>query len=270
VAGYDRFQVDRYVQWSEDEIATADREREHLIARHLSTRAALDEARALLSHSASGAEFLQLSRRIGSMLATAADEAESMRNEAEADRGAAAAEAKRTLADAEAAAQRVLSETAVEVQARTAQAGRILDEAERSGIEARAEAEARLANVRQMEQVAVEQADLIRQQAVEHASAARLQARDDVLRMLSTGREERRRADAEAAGVQERLARDATTRRAALLAEIEALEHRRSALLAEVDALAVTAARPSGRPLETQLRELVHRARWRSGSLRAP
>src|SRR4051794_12811672 len=43
VAGYDRFQVDTYVQWAEDELATADREREHLLARHLHTQAALQE-----------------------------------------------------------------------------------------------------------------------------------------------------------------------------------------------------------------------------------
>ena len=35
VAGYDRFQVDTYVRWAEDELATADREREHLMALYL-------------------------------------------------------------------------------------------------------------------------------------------------------------------------------------------------------------------------------------------
>ena len=96
VAGYDRFQVDTYVQWAEDELATADREREHLVARHLRTRAELEEARELLAHSAGGGEFLRLSRRIGSMLAAAADEAAGMRAEAEADRSAAAAQAERS------------------------------------------------------------------------------------------------------------------------------------------------------------------------------
>src|SRR6185503_6037845 len=86
VAGYDRFQVDTYVRWAEDELATADRELEHLAARHVGTRAALEEARQLLSHSSGGQEFLRLSDRIGSMLATAADDAASIRAEAEADR----------------------------------------------------------------------------------------------------------------------------------------------------------------------------------------
>ena len=47
VLGYDRFQVDTYVQWAEDELATADREREHLVARHLRVQADLEESRQL-------------------------------------------------------------------------------------------------------------------------------------------------------------------------------------------------------------------------------
>ena len=70
LAGYDRFEVQSYVQWAESELATADREREHLLARQLETRAALDEARELLGHSAGGGELLQLSRRIGTLMAT--------------------------------------------------------------------------------------------------------------------------------------------------------------------------------------------------------
>src|SRR3712207_9045432 len=66
VVGYDRFQVDTYVQWAEDELATADREREHLAARHLQSLAALLEARELLSHSPGGAEFLRGPSRIAS------------------------------------------------------------------------------------------------------------------------------------------------------------------------------------------------------------
>ena len=63
VVGYDRFQVDTYVQWAEDELATADREREHLVARHLRTRAELEQARRLLCHSPDGGEMLRLSEQ---------------------------------------------------------------------------------------------------------------------------------------------------------------------------------------------------------------
>jgi hypothetical protein len=279
VAGYDRFQVDSYVQWAEDELATADRERDHLVIRHLSTQAALDEARQLLSHSSSGGEFLQVSGRIGALLASAADEAESLRVEAEADRAAGAAEAAQmvaqateVLAGAEADAQRVLLETAAEVEARTTEAGRILDEAERTSIEARADAEARLDKVRHMQQLAVEQAGRIRQQAAEDASAALAVARAEVVRMLSTGREERRRADAAAATARELLELDAETRITALHAEIAVLEQRRSALsaLAALEGAAEPVARTAGRPLETHLRELREKLGWRSGSLRHP
>ncbi|MFD2093365.1 hypothetical protein [Blastococcus deserti] len=240
-AGYDRFQVDTYVQWAEDELATADREHEDLLARHLDTRAALEEARELLSHSTSGGEFLQLSRRIGSMLARAADEAESMRADAEADRAAATAQAAeaaacaaRALADAEAEARRMVAEAATRVEDMTATAARIVADAERTSADVRAEAEAALAEARAVEQRAEEHADRIRQQAGQDAAAARLRARDEVVRMLATGRDERRRADAEAAAARERLDQEAAGRRTVLLAEVAQLERRRAALAAEL------------------------------------
>ena len=277
VAGYDRFQVDTYVQWAEDELATADREREHLLARHLRTRAALQEARSLLAHSSGGGEFLRLSERIGSMLAAAADQAESMRAEAEAGRCAASEEAERIvaraeqeLADAEAEAERVAAAAALHMAEMTAEAGRIVDEAELVGSEARAEAEARLAKVRLIEQRAVEQAEQIRSQAVQDASAARLAARDEIVRMLGTGREQRRRADAEAAALRERQDRDAAARLASLRTEVKALERRRSTLRAQVAVLADKVEVPTESRLELQLRRGVERLRWMSRSLRSP
>jgi hypothetical protein len=272
VAGYDRFQVDTYVQWAENELATADREREHLLERHLRTRAALEEARTLLPHSSGGAEFLRLSPRIGSILAAAADEAESIRAEADADRSAACAQAQqmvalaeRALADAEAEAERMVAEAASEVAEMSAAAGRIVDEAEQAGRDARAEAEARLEKVRAIEQRAAEHAAQTRRQAVQEASVARLQARDEVVRMLSTGREERQRADAEAVATRERLDRDAAARRASLLAEAEDLELRLAALRADPDRSAEPAARPSGAPhllLRGHLERIQARLGW--------
>src|SRR3954452_2089081 len=101
VACYDRCQVDTYVRWAEDELATADRERERLLVRHLRTEAALADARRLIAHSSGGAEVLRLSGRLGSVLAAAADEADGLRADAEADRAAAAAHAARTVARAD-------------------------------------------------------------------------------------------------------------------------------------------------------------------------
>src|SRR3954470_8817366 len=271
VAGYDRFQVDTYVQWAEDELAAADREREHLLARHLRTQAALEEARQLLSHSSGGGAFLRVSRRIGSMLATATDEAEAMRAQAEADRTAACAqaerivaEAERMLADAEVEAERVVAEAATEAAERMAEAGRVVEAARQTCREARAAAEARLEEVRVIEQRAAERGEQLRRQAVEEASAARLQARDDVVRMLSTGREERRRADAQAAATRERLDRDAETRRAALVAEVEAIELRRASLRAELDVLAGPDPGAAGDRQDRHRRGVLARLRWPS------
>ena len=267
VVGYDRFEVDTYVQWAEGELASADREREHLVARHLRTRAALEEAQELLSHSSGGGEFLRTSRHIGVMLAAAADEAEAMRAEAETDRTAAAAQAQRLVADgermradAEAEASRMLAEAATDADGLRTEARGVLDEAEQTRRAARADAERRRAKARAMEQRAVEHAGRIRQKAAEEASVARLQARDEAVRMLLTAREERQRADAEASATRERLDRDAAARRAFLLAEAEDLEHRLAALRADLDRTArqVTAASAA---LHRQLRGPLARTR---------
>jgi cell division septum initiation protein DivIVA len=276
VAGYDRFQVDTYVQWAEEELAAADREREHLLARHLDTRAALEEARKLLSHSPSGGQFLRVSPRIGSMLAAAADDAETIRAEAENLRFVARAQAElmtsqadRVLTDAQAQAERMVAEAATEVEEMTAAAGRLVAEAERTGLDARAEAEARLADVRAIEQRAAEHVEQLRRQAVEETLAARQQARAEIVRMLDTGREERRRADAEAAAIRERLDRDAAARRASLLVEVQDLEHRRAALRAEPDRATGPAAATTGGWRDVHLRRLLVRVRSHPRSLRA-
>src|SRR3954468_8976995 len=49
VVRYARSQVDTYVHWAEDDLATAAREREHLIARCMRAQAELQESRQLLS-----------------------------------------------------------------------------------------------------------------------------------------------------------------------------------------------------------------------------
>jgi cell division septum initiation protein DivIVA len=279
VVGYDRFQVDTYVRWAEDELATADRERRHLLDRHLHTRAALDEARELLAHSPAGGGFLQASRRIGTMLAAAADEAEGLHADAAAERAAATAEAQRlaaqaaqVLAEAETEAGRVVVAAAAEAAELTAFAGRMVDDAERTVDEARAEAEARLAKVGMIEQRAVEQAAAVRQRAGEDAAEAQLRARAEIVAMLSTAREERRRADAAATAIRERQEREAAARHAAhtaaLAAEVAALEQRRSALRAEIDLLGAPVADDAGRFPE-QLRRFLERF-GRSRYVRTP
>src|SRR4051812_4537086 len=157
VVGYDRFQVDTYVQWAEGELATADREREHLVGRQVRTQAALEDARELLSHSPEGGDVLRISRRIGTMLAAAVDDAEAIRAEAEAvragteaDRATASARARRlvsraerVLAGARAEAERIVAEAVTEVERARVEAARIVDEAEQTRERARVEAAAR-------------------------------------------------------------------------------------------------------------------------------
>ncbi|WP_029432983.1 hypothetical protein [Blastococcus sp. URHD0036] len=211
VAGYDRFQVDTYVRWAEDELATADREREHLTALYLRTRSALDDAEQRLSHSAGGDELLQLSRRIGAMLAAAADEAEGIRAEARAERAATAAEGRRLLAsaervlgDAEATAARLVDDATVAAAAVTADADRVLADAEAIRQAARDEAETGRAELAVLRQQAARDADAVRRRAGDDAAAAVLRARSEVVGMLATARELRRRADDEAAALRER------------------------------------------------------------------
>jgi hypothetical protein len=83
--------------------------------------------------------------------------------------------------------------------------------------------------------------------------------------MLITGREQRRRADAEAAATRERQGRDAAARRVSLLAEAEDLELPLVALRADPDRSAEPAARPSGAPhllLRGHLERIQARLGW--------
>lgn len=271
LAGYDRFQVDTYVRWAEDELVAADRQREHLLARSLETQAALAEARTLLAHSAAGGEFLQVSRRVGSMLADAADEAETIRAEADnhrsvacAQAAAVTADARRVRAETEARAIRTLAEAATRATAMIAAAGRTTAAAEQAARELRAEAETHLAGAHAVEARALADADRTRSRALEDAAAARLSARAEVVRMLDTAREQRRRADAGAAAVRERLDREAAARRAALLAETAELERRRDALRAEAATAPDPVVAPSG-SLHLHARTYLERLHGRRG-----
>lgn len=276
LAGYDRFQVDSYVRWAEDELVAADREREHLLARHLETQAALSQARELLSHSPAGGRLVEASRRVGALLAGAADEAENIRAEAENHRAVAraqaevvTADARRVLADARTEAQQLLADADVEVAERIAEADRVVAAAQQAGRDVRAEAAAALEDARAVGRRAAEQAEQLVRRAAEEAHAARLRARDEVVAMLATGREGRRRADAEAAAHRERLDADAAARRAVLLAEVAELERRRAELLAEPAGSPEPPA-PAARHLHLGARAYLDRIHERLGTHAGP
>ncbi len=118
--------------------------------------------------------------------------------------------------------------------------------------------------MRAIEERALGHAEDIRQQAVAEASAAQLQAREQIVQMLITGRDQRTRADAEAAATRKRLDRDAAVRRASPMAEVEDLEHRLAALTAGPDRTPAPAIRPSG-ALHLLLRGLLDRVQARLG-----
>ena len=248
LAGYDRFQVETYAQWAENELAAAERERTRLLTRYLSTQAELDEARSLLEHSSGGGQFVQVSERIGAMLAAATDEAEAIRAEAEAARSVSEARAadmvtaaQRSLAEARETAARVLAESDAQARRTVSEAGdsaaQLLDEARRAAAEVSAEAAARLEQVHAEERRSADATAQLRRQVELEIAAARAQARADVVRMLGVGRDQRLRADAEAAGKRERAEQEALARRTALLAEVDALEARRASLQQELGQL---------------------------------
>jgi hypothetical protein len=281
VAGYDRFQVDTYVRWAEDELAAADRAHERLVARLLRTETALDDARRQLGRSAGASEVLRVSGRMGGLLAAAADEAAGIRAEAEADRAAAEAllaraeadraaagtHARRLLADARARARLLVADaTARAAEVTAAAAAR----AEATVREARAGAAVLRGQAREAARRAAADADRARREAGADAAAARLHARDDVVRLLGTARDARQRADERAAADRARLDREAAERRTALLAEVSALELRRAALVAEVAAPSGVIATPAGDRSAPPPRRLLHGVRQRPRSLPAP
>jgi cell division septum initiation protein DivIVA len=277
VAGYDRFEVDTYVRWAEDELAGAARELERLEVRHLRTRAELDEARELLAHSPDGGELLRLSRRTGALLAAAADEAACIRAEAVRTRSAATAQAgrmrasaRRVLADAQAQAERLLVRATGEAEETAAAAAQLVAEAERLGRAAREDAALRSAQAQAVEQDAQQHADRIRRDALAEAAAAHLRARQAVVGMLDTAREQRRRADESAAAVRDRLDRDAVARRTALLADVATLEERTAVLRAQAQLLEASLAAPAGGWWARRARRLRDRAGLRSAFLRSP
>jgi hypothetical protein len=184
-----------------------------------------------------------------------------MRAEADAERRDAALAAEQTItvarhhaAETAAAAERTLAVATTEADAVLERARQTLTAAEETDVRARAEAERRLAGAAAVEQRAAEDADRLRAQAATEKADALLQARHEVVTLLGAGRDERRRADAEAADARGRLDAEATARRSALLAEIVELrtevadlQQLRADLRAQADHLANAVAAARGR-----------------------
>jgi len=72
--GYDRFQVDNYVAWAEEELGAARRQCDYLLSRYGECVAQLEQVRRAPHRSATG----PVSARLGEMLRLAAEEAETI------------------------------------------------------------------------------------------------------------------------------------------------------------------------------------------------
>ncbi len=213
VRGYDRLEVDNYVAWAEDELATAQREREHLLDRVATCAADLAISRRLLAERPTGrlisdrvVEVLRLAEQQAAQVLDAAD-AEAGRIVADArleadarlrkaheikEQAIAAADQLRTAAqeDREAAAAllaRAGSEADVLLQRAAEERERLAGEAAQERDRAAAEA------ARDRDRIAAEVADLQRQTDLARATLRGLTERlGEALRVVGVSDPERR------------------------------------------------------------------------------
>jgi colicin import membrane protein len=182
--GYDRLQVDNYVIWAETERLTALRETDDLLDRYGRCWTELKLARQTLAHSPEWQQMSRISERIGTMLQLAADEAAEVTATAAVDADRVREEAR---ADADA-----LQRKAHEVErAAAADADRMRREAAADRAEAAA----------------------VRQHATVEVADLKQRAEQERERLAAEATHTRLRLDGEATQVRERLDREAAERR---------------------------------------------------------
>ncbi|WP_236830188.1 DivIVA domain-containing protein [Blastococcus sp. KM273128] len=197
VRGYDRVQVDNYVAWAENELAAAQREREHLLDRVVACGTELEISRRLLAEQPAGRERPSVSARVAEVLRLAEDQAAQVLDAAEAEAAQLRADA-RLEADARLRKAHEIKELAIDV------ADQLRVNAQRD----RAEGTAAL------EQAQAQVAELLRAAAAERDRlAAEAAAERD--RLAAEAAAERDRFAAEAAAERERAAEQAQRERAA-------------------------------------------------------
>ncbi|WP_369135213.1 hypothetical protein [Modestobacter sp. I12A-02662] len=178
VRGYDRLQVDNYVDWAESELRTVRRTCDDLAARFAACWAELRRTREELRRSTAGREALLLSERVGRILQVVAEEAE-------AGAAARAAEADALLEEARGAAaatlQRAREREAAAVAAHEraeellAQAGEVV---ERAHADAAAVAEQAAVERRRLDQAAARARRAADEQAARRRTELDREARD--------------------------------------------------------------------------------------------
>ena len=175
VRGYDRLEVDNYVAWAEGELATAQREREHLLDRVVACAADLAISRRLLAERPAARALV--SDRVAEVLRLAEQQAAQVLD----------------AADAEAA--RVVADARLEADARLRKAREIKEMAADAADDLRAVAQQDRAEAAALLDHAASRAeDLLRE------------AREECERLAAEAREERDRLAAEAARERDRLA----------------------------------------------------------------
>lgn len=185
--GYDRLEVDNYTAWAEGELVAVRRQVDHLLSRFGECSAELEISRRLLADSPRGRESFPVSERVQEMLRLASDEAAAL-----------------------------------------TEAGR--REAERVVAEARTEADARLRKAHQIKELAVDAADELMEHARrERATAAQAieRAQVEAVAILRQAAAERDRLAELAARDRDRAAADASTRLAAVQAQVDQLRGER-------------------------------------------
>jgi hypothetical protein len=226
--GYQRLQVENYVNWAETELLAAGREADDLLSRYGQCFSELEIAHKLLEHSPEGQELSHLTERLETMLQLAADEA--------ADRVAAGA----------AEAERIIGDAAIAADARMRKAQEFEEHAVQRSEELRTAAEqdrARAASERAEAVTLLDRAgkragDALRVAEHERDSLAR-QAAEERKRLDEEAMETRARLDREAAESRDRATAESAERirqeEARIRQEQEAAAERLAAVQAEAE-----------------------------------
>jgi len=186
VRGYDRLEVDNYVAWAEGELATAQREREHLLDRVVACAADLAISRRLLAERPAARALV--SDRVAEVLRLAEEQAGQVLD----------------AADAEAA--RVVADARLEADARLRKAREIKEMAADAADDLRAVAQQDRAEAAALLDHAASRAEDLLREAREECERLAAEAREERERLAAEAREERDRLAAEAARERERLA----------------------------------------------------------------
>ena len=179
--GYERMQVDNYVDWAETELTVARRQLDDLLTRFGICSAELEISRRLLASSPKGPDVSFVTERVTEILRLASDEAAAL-----------------TAAGAE-EADRLLAEARIEADARLRKAHHIKEAAVASSDALREQAERDRAEAAALLERARREADEIIREAASESNRLATESAQELAREEDRARRERAAAEAEAA-----------------------------------------------------------------------